>query len=86
MEDSKFQVMKEDSIDMTHIVYEDESCSRLAFGKKKYITHSKFKLKKGYLLDSSKKLHKKFVQRNTFKNGYSTFCHFFVLPKVAENP
>lgn len=43
MEDSKFQVMKEDSIDMTHIVYEDESYSRLASGTKKYVINSKFK-------------------------------------------
>ncbi|XP_049876011.1 uncharacterized protein LOC126377838 [Pectinophora gossypiella] len=70
-------------VQMVQRFYEDDSNSRAAAGKKECITRNRTKKQKRYLLDSLKNLHKKFLDTNALKIGYTLFCQlrpFWVVP------
>nr|CAH7719872.1 unnamed protein product [Callosobruchus chinensis] len=67
--------------------YEDDSNSRMAAGKKEFITRKTVKKQKRYLLDTVLNLYKKFVTGN-LKISYQTFCRlrpFWVVKPNAQN-
>ena len=67
--------------------FEDDSNSRMAAGKKEFITRKTVRKQKRYLLDTIFNLYKKFMTGN-FKISYQTFCRlrpFWVVKPKAQN-
>lgn len=67
--------------------FEDDSNSRMAAGKKEFITRKTVRKQKRYLLDTVFNLYKKFITGN-LKISYQTFCRlrpFWVVKPNAQN-
>lgn len=68
--------------------FEDDANSRLAAGKKEFITRKQVKKQKRYLNDSLLKLHKKFLKTTPLIISYSLFSRlrpFWVVPPTLSN-
>lgn len=67
---------------------EEDEHSRMAPGKKDYITRKKIKKQKRVLNDSLINLHEKFTSKYNSSISYSTFCShkpfWIVMPKVTD--
>lgn len=67
---------------------EDDANSRIAAGKKEFISRGQIKMQKRYLLDSMKNLHKKFLKIVPFVISYTLFNRlrpFWIVPPTLLN-